>query len=93
MKSHKGYKKLFNDKEKLDLLINLRLEGYSISSLATIFHCDKVAIRHQCDKYGIYPQDMHNPWMNSFSVSSVVASVLGVKPRSYKDYLAKAGYK
>lgn len=51
-----GDKKIFQDKQKLYSLVNLRINGYAHTSLAVIFSCDISSIRAQCDKYGIIPQ-------------------------------------
>ena len=53
----KNDKAIFKDKNKLTIKLNLRLNGYSVESLATIYGCDRTSISNQCDKYDIVPVD------------------------------------
>ena len=53
----KNDKKLFLNKESLYTMINLRINGFAISSLALLFNCDPSSIRNQCDRYEIVPLD------------------------------------
>ena len=61
----KNDKKIFCDKSKLSQLLNLRQNGLSLTSLATIYGVDTMAISYQVHKYKlenpdkIY-QDIHN---------------------------------
>lgn len=52
-----GYKKPFIDKHNLYLLINFRIEGYSLNSLASLFHCDKKAVSSQLKRFSISPEN------------------------------------
>lgn len=65
---------MFNDDRNLYLLLNLRLQGYSFGALATVFHCDKMAVKRHCEKYGIYPMDFDNSLRkrNSFSLPEIL---------------------
>ena len=45
------YKKVFRDKEKLDMLFFLRAEGYSIAELGNAFKVDNSSIIYQLHKY------------------------------------------
>lgn len=88
-------KKVFLDKEKLYQMINLRLNGIAVSSLALFFNVDRSSISYQCDKYLIEPND------EVYTLERIISKVLP-KPdltfkvingerinlgRSYKEYL------
>ena len=47
----KNDKKIFCDKSKLSQLLNLRQNGLSLTSLATIYGVDNMTIFHQVHKY------------------------------------------
>jgi len=47
----KGGKKIFVDRAKLSQLLNLRQNGLSLTSLATIYGVDNMTIFHQVHKY------------------------------------------
>lgn len=51
----KNDKKIFLDKVKLTQLLNLRLNGFALTSLAYLFNCDVMSVWHQCKKYQIEP--------------------------------------
>lgn len=51
----KNDKAIFKDKDKLTIMLNLRLNGYTVDSLALLYKCDKKAIKYQCRKYDIAP--------------------------------------
>lgn len=53
MRQH--FKKVFANKENLYSMINLRRNGWGVTSLAVIFGCDWTSVRDQCQKYGILP--------------------------------------
>lgn len=94
--------KIFQDREKLAEMLDLRLGGYSISALATLFKCDKSSIRYQCDKYNVEP-----PYKEVYAVeriaSQVTSSAIGNwkiingervnMGKSYKEYLQEVGFK
>lgn len=90
----------FGNRVKRDLLINLRLFGYSVDSLAMVFHCDKKAVRNQCDRFFILPE------REIFSINKEMGRIFKQQPEgrnwkvldgekvnmghSYADYLKKA---
>ena len=47
----KNDKKIFCDKSKLTSLLNLRKNGLSLTSLATIYGVDNMTVFHQVHKY------------------------------------------
>ena len=49
----KNDKKIFCDKSKLTSLLNLRNNGLSLTSLATLFSVDNMSIHHQLKKYQV----------------------------------------
>ena len=49
----KGGKKIFVDRSKLSQLLNLRNNGLSLTSLATLFSVDNMTIHHQLKKYQV----------------------------------------
>ena len=49
----KGNRKIFCDKNKLSTLLNLRQNGLSLTSLATIYGVDNMSIHHQLKKYQV----------------------------------------
>ncbi len=57
---NKGGKKIFADKNKLFIALNLRRCGFCLLSIAKMMGCDKKSVRGQCKKYGIKPLD--NPF-------------------------------
>lgn len=53
-----GNRKLFLNRTKLHIMLNLRRCGFSLVSLAQMFGCDHKATFFQCEKYGVYPLDV-----------------------------------
>jgi hypothetical protein len=49
----KGGKKIFVDRAKLSQLLNLRQNGLSLTSLATLYSVDTMSISHQLKKYQV----------------------------------------
>ena len=49
----KGNHKIFCNKAKLSQLLNLRNNGLSLTSLATIYGVDNMSIHHQLKKYQV----------------------------------------
>lgn len=47
--------KVFNNKQKLYQMTNLRLNGWAFTSLGVLFDCTRVAVQKQCEKYQIFP--------------------------------------
>lgn len=52
-----GDSKLFLNKPKLSQMLELRLNGYALTSLAILFNCDRSSIAYQCDKFHARPLD------------------------------------
>ena len=71
----KGDHKIFLCKEKLYLMVNYRIVGYSIQTLSSLFGCDTSSIRYQLDKYKISPPN------NVFSVERFVSPAIAGAPR------------
>jgi len=94
-------KKLFTDKEMLLQMLNLRVEGYSVSALSTLYNCDKKAIRYQCKKYNVHSDDeIYSVERITFQtiprVSGYWKEVNGElvnTGKSYKEYLQDQGAK
>lgn len=42
------------DRKNIDFLLNLRLIGWSYTSLSSFFGIDKKGIKYQCERYGIF---------------------------------------
>lgn len=95
-----GYRKIFLNEQNLYLLLNYRIEGYTLRSLAALFHCDKNAVRSQMDKYyRAFPQmgtisfllDMRSALSQEIKQRGTVEIIGGervnVGKASYKDYL------
>lgn len=53
----KGDVKLFKDAKLLCDMLALRSMGWSTTSLAMLYACDRKAIEKQCKKYGAKPQE------------------------------------
>lgn len=90
-------KQIFHDKNKLYLLLNFRIQGYSLGSLSEIFHCDKNTIKKQCLKYSIYPigydsTKLSQSKKNAFSTSHIVSLALS-KPREKRLWAVIDGEK
>lgn len=90
---------IFENKRNLYLLLNFRLNGYTIDSLALIFHCDKKAIRYHCEKNEYFPLTDERISVLKTVGEAIVESEIG-KWRliegerinsgfSYKDYVKK----
>ena len=93
----KNDKKIFLDKAKLYQMVNLRLNGLSLTSLGYLFNCNLKSIEYQCDKYNVKPID------DTYTIERLVSKILRNKikeptykvvngekinlGRSYKDYL------
>lgn len=94
----KNDKKLFLNKRKLWDMLNYRLNGYGISTLSLMYHCDAKAIRYQCEKYKIEPKG--NVYVVERIVSKVAPKAAGNwkivnnewinQGKSYKDYMEEA---
>ena len=98
-----GDTKLFLDKSRLYMMVNLRINGFALTTLAKIFGCDVSSIRHQCKKYEIYPvEDTYN--MERIAYEVIINTKMGniewesmyghkiSKGKTYEEYLALAGY-
>src|SRR5260221_11247967 len=91
-----GDKKTFIQKNKLYAMLNLRLNGLAMSSLALLFGVDRSSIAYQCEKYQIGPQDD-----SIYTIERIISQIIpkqniqykivnGEKinlGKSYKDYL------
>lgn len=93
----KGNKKIFNEKPLLYRLINMRLNGFAYTSLATYFKCDRDSVEKQCRKY-----DIDKGLEEVFNIERMVSNILPEIPeerfmvidgfkickgKSYKDYV------
>lgn len=94
--------KIFQDKDKLLEMLNLRIDGCSISFLAAYYHCDKSSIRFQCDKYNVEPSDEKVYAVDRILVQTFPKVVGYWKEvngervnvgKSYKEYLQEANAK
>lgn len=96
------YQTPFADRNNLNIMLNLRLNGYSIRTLSLLFHCDKDSIEHHTIRYGIEPMTD-----TIFSLTSLLRSLLLITPqelnrwhyirgekinrgKTYAEYLADA---
>lgn len=96
-----GNSKLFNDKNKLYEMLNLRFDGFSNRSLAYMYGCTVSSIREQCKKWNVKPKNnlysifkVKNSILNNFPLNSkekVEYMEIGgekiCKGKSYKEYL------
>lgn len=101
-----GNKKIFNDQNKLNMMLNLRMMGYSEGLLAFLFHCDEDSIKRLCKKYFIVPGKARISMFFIFSILKTLpvtpqedndrwATIDGERinrGKTYADYLAGAGY-
>ena len=83
-------KRVFNKKDKLEKLIELRKEGWTYLSLAFIFGVDHSSIYYECKKYNVdNPTDTINfgprTVLRIFSITA--------REKTYADYLRESGYK
>ena len=84
-----GNKKIFRDKKLLTQMLNLRLNGLALSSLAWLFACDRDSITKQCQKYGIEPHHVYSRVMldeegEVIMVERIVSAVLPKDNLTYK---------
>lgn len=80
-------------------MLELRMSGYAIKTLAGMYGCDPSSIRHQCDKYGIEPP-LHEVYAVDRVVMSAIPSAVGNwkfvngerinAGKSYKEYLEES---
>lgn len=47
------YRRVFNDKEKLNEMLGLARQGHSYSSLGRLYGVDHTSIMFQCSKHGV----------------------------------------
>lgn len=96
----KGDKKVFTNKERLYLLVNYRLNGFAISTLASIFGVDKSSIRHQLHKFGIPKPKRGDVYAVEFIIAPIIRKhqpsewdiIEGVRVNAgsnYADYLKR----
>ncbi len=85
---NKAYYKVFSDKKKLSNMLEMRLEGFSLKSLATIFGVDFSTIYYHCKKNQI----LKNPEVKKFGILSLISlyQIRANKPKSYAEYLAQS---
>lgn len=85
-----GNKKVFNDKEKLYRMVNLRINGFATNSLAVIFNVDRDSIEKQLEKYRIKPKTNPDPWYPKrkevFNIERIVLQALP-KPEYSQWYI------
>lgn len=83
-----GDKKLFKDKVKLYQLINLRLNGMALSSLALMFSCDRDSVTKQIVKYGVIPSHIYGlenlDIPEIFTIERIITQVIPVNFANYK---------
>lgn len=94
-----GDHKIFLDKEKLYLMVNYRINGFSIFTLAEMFQCDTSSVRYQLDKYEIRPPK------EVYTLERIIAPIIframpnewdiieGMRVNAgsnYRDYLTRA---
>lgn len=93
-----GNIKLFRDKFLLSEMLALRYNGWSFTSIAFLFSCDRKSIENQCRKYGIKPmEDVYTIERISNSAIKDLSENKWVerngekinKGMSYEDYLKK----
>lgn len=79
------YQKKFTDKRKLNTMLELRKQGWSLVSLGIIFGVDFSSIYHLCKKYHIEKGDEELV----FNLKHIIAltNVSVRLPKSYADYL------
>lgn len=53
----KGNIKLFRDRWLLSDMLSLRTSGWSFTSIAALFACDRKSVEKQCKKYGAKPNN------------------------------------
>ena len=75
----KGNKKIFKEKKLLYECVNLRLNGWSYTSLASYFNCDRDSIEKQCKKYDIEPAS------TVFTIERIISQV--IPPREESRWL------
>lgn len=91
---------VFKHRGQLDLMLSLRVQGYSMRFLAALFGCDRKAIRYQCVRFGVYPltNDVFykvivadsfdlNPTLQEESKWNYVDGEKVNRGKSYADYL------
>jgi hypothetical protein len=78
---------VFNDKKKLEEMLNLRKAGWTYQSLAMIYGVDHSSIYGQCKKYGI-PKSPVNINLNISSIL-VLLEIRSKPAKSYSDYLVE----
>ncbi len=77
-------------RRNIDLLLNLRINGWSYNALASFFGIKRQGARYQCEKYGIYCEDRGLSIPFLFEMDSVWNYEDGEKVnkgRNYADYL------
>lgn len=75
----KNDKKIFLDKRKLTSLLNLRLNGFSLTSLAYLYSCDVMTILYRCRQHQVEPQDQ------VYDIQRIIKLVLpSPQPLTYK---------
>ena len=84
-----GNKKLFLNKIILTQMLNLRLNGLALSSLAWIYNCDRDSISKQCAKYGIEPDHIYHKFAapaphQVFLLERIVSQILPKDGGNYK---------
>lgn len=91
-------RKLFKDTDKLSHMLNLRMQGWTLESLAIYFKCHKTSVEAQCDKYGVIPleptvgvESMGRRIM-SRQVFKIADGEVICRGKSYADYLKDSKY-
>jgi hypothetical protein len=97
----KGNTKLFKDKQRLYRAIELYRDGWTISFVSSLNHCDRSSLRGQYEKYGIVP--LYSPLPIVYISNKIIKVIfpeqirrylvlddgekINLGKRTYKDYL------
>lgn len=66
-----GDKKLFKDKEKLYIAVNLRISGWAFTSIALHLNCHRTSLESQFKKYDIKPLSE-----STYTIERIASNVL-----------------
>ncbi len=97
MKKRAPFKIVFNDKKKLDEMLELRKRGWTYMSLGLLYGVDYSSIYHTCKKYNVEPL-FSTKGLNKLNFNLSINHILKTiglrqkKIKNYADYLKDAGY-
>lgn len=97
MKKRTPFKFIFDDKKKLNEMLELRKKGWTYVSLGFLYGVDFSSIYHECKKFHVEPPVKATRSNKAGIVLSPdnILKVVGLKPKkikTYADYLKDAGY-